>query len=338
MKILNLLQRTETESKEPLQTPQTAEDLMENLSKEKTMSDLERKEKRQEVIKTFWNGNFSGKDVDYLIKIYGLEDTQIIWWAIYDIYFPIFERDKRFKKERIHYFDNLTHDKIKLLKNKDTTKKLWEFVWEHRKKTNSILTVRRIMHDWKDLMDQYCEKDWEDKREQKKEEERIKVEEQKAKKEQTRLAKEERQKTLATLADSRKSYETADKQTQQTMIDRRTANFNSNIDKRLYPSDSFWKEQIEQIISTYGADNMQKLLDIIKNVYMQDMPYLSGKRKTEALMDQILSQTELDTIDQNTMSIFKQIIEKTHEDYPLKALVKDCTILCKTLNINNKQS
>ena len=84
------------------------------------------------------------------------------------------------------------------------------------------------------LMDQYNKEvygvDWEKQLEEKKAQEKRnyekKVEEQKAKEEQKKLAEEERQKTLATLADSRKSYEEADEKTKDTMIKVRTKKFN----------------------------------------------------------------------------------------------------------------
>ncbi|MCR5412458.1 MAG: hypothetical protein K6E76_05810 [Patescibacteria group bacterium] len=136
-------------------------------------------------------------------------------------------------------------------------------------------------------MDQYNKEnygvDWgkqlEEKKAQEKRNYEKKVEEQKAKEEQEKSAKEEKQKILATLADSRKSYEDADEVTKKIMVDTRMNKFNSNYDYQ-NPSDYFYEEQIKEIISTYGAENMQTLLDIVKNVYDKIGFHLSRNVKT----------------------------------------------------------
>ena len=88
------------------------------------------------------------------------------------------------------------------------------------------------------LMDQYnkenygvnWENQWEEKKAQEKRNYEKKVEEQKAKEEQEKSAKEEKQKILATLEDSRKSYEDANEVTKQIIVDTRMNKFNSNYD------------------------------------------------------------------------------------------------------------
>ena len=79
---------------------------------------------------------------------------------------------------------------------------------------------------------------------------------------------------------------------------------------------------------------MPKLLDIVNTVYDQIGFHPTGKAKTRALMDQILSQQELNSIDNNTIQIFQEITKRTRTVFPLKTLVNDRAILCSTLNSN----
>ena len=77
---MNILKLFDSKDKEEQLTPEgqrRKESLIANLTEEKKMSDVEKKEREKEVIHSFPNV-FSKKDINYLIKIYGLQNTQII--------------------------------------------------------------------------------------------------------------------------------------------------------------------------------------------------------------------------------------------------------------------
>ena len=157
---MNILKLFDSKDKKEQLTPEEQrrkESLIANLTEDGKMSDVEKKEREKEVIHSFPNV-FSKKDINYLIKIYGLQNTQIIWWAINNIYWSIL--DSVDSKDIIHYFDNLSQWQIDLLKNEELTRNFWKLVKQHKTKTNSILTIKRLMKEGNRLMDQYNKEDY----------------------------------------------------------------------------------------------------------------------------------------------------------------------------------
>ena len=326
---MNILKLFDSKDKKEQLTPEEQrrkESLIANLTEEGKMSDVEKKEREKEVIHSFPNV-FSKKDINYLIKIYGLQNTQIIWWAIDNIYWSIL--DSVDSKDVIHYFDNLSQPQIDLLKNKELTRNFWKLVKQHKTKTNSILTIKRLMKEGNRLMDQYNKEDygvnWKNQFKQKQEQKRQEYE-------QIVKGQEEKQKILESLAPSRKSYEEADEKTKDTMIKVRTKKFNDWVYAHTHPNKIMSQNQIKSILSTYGEENMKKLADIITSLYL--IMDAKGTEKYEALMNPILSQEELNSFNDDTIKKFIAISQKSETIYPLKTLVKDRKTLYKTLNSN----
>ena len=104
------------------------------------------------------------------------------------------------------------------------------------------------------------------------------------------------------------------------------------MDALRYPSEIMSRNQIKSILSTYGEENMKKLADVITSLYL--IMKANGTEKYEALMNPILSQEELDSFNDETITKFIAISDKSKTIYPLKTLVKDRKTLCNTLSIN----